>query len=306
MAQAEAQVLDWIETIPRDEARKEIFRVQKSPITLSPKTQEINPPHDWLDDPLVALDRPRGPYTYEKAEFYLDTEPVELYNGWLVIDEMPTFDDKLFEGDLQGHMMGAARLSKFGKVLPDQMERAQEWVRPRGPNNRPCLMGSPELIIEVRSSSNSRPKDKMKRTRYFDNGAEIIWDIDEKSQTIYVYKVDSQDEPATYKVGDEIDCEPLLSGWRREVADLFNGDIPLEVMFSEVVEVSREEGRQEGEITAKRETLMQILAIKFGDLSDEITELITHTEEVAQLDQWVNETMQAESLDALFDLRDDT
>ena len=81
-----------------------------------------DPPHDWLDDPLVALKRQPGPYTFENADEYLDTEPVELYNGWLVRQQMSDYEGKGFEGYLHEHVSGAVRLLGFGRVLPDQME----------------------------------------------------------------------------------------------------------------------------------------------------------------------------------------
>ncbi|MBV7337363.1 hypothetical protein KFU94_55860 [Chloroflexi bacterium TSY] len=56
-------------------------------------TREDSPVNDihhieWLNDPQEAMARERGPYTIENAEQYLDEESVELYNGWLVWQEM--------------------------------------------------------------------------------------------------------------------------------------------------------------------------------------------------------------------------
>jgi len=59
-------------------------------------------------------------------------------------------------------------------------------------------------------------------------------------------------------------------------------------------------GEQVGILSAKRETLLQILTIKFGVLPDEFTELVQHMDEIVQLDQWIAQALQAESLEALF------
>jgi len=160
-----APVLDRPRTIRKDKIRKLPRLIQPPQQTIYVNSNGIDPPHDWLDDLLVALERPRGPYTVENAEAYLDTEPVELYNGWLVKEEMSDFVGKKFEGRLQAHMVGAASLLKFGEILPDQMEchlkdgfvikpdlslvsweRQRTQVKPIGPNNRPSLVGSGNVI----------------------------------------------------------------------------------------------------------------------------------------------------------------
>ena len=341
-----APVLDRPRTIRKDKIRKLPRLIQPPQQTIYVNSNGIDPPHDWLDDLLVALERPRGPYTVENAEAYLDTEPVELYNGWLVKEEMSDFVGKKFEGRLQAHMVGAASLLKFGEILPDQMEchlkdgfvikpdlslvsweRQRTQVKPIGPNNRPSLVGSPEFVVEVRSPSNTRTKDEAKRKRYFDNGAEIIWDVDEKKQIIYVYRADSQEKPQTYTKDHEIDCETLLPGWRRQVSDLFEEGVSVEVMFSEVVDTYREEGREEGEkigeqrgreegekigeqrgreegektgeSRGKQDTLIRLLQARFTSLPDRVLNTIEQTHDVAQLDAWFDQALMAPTLDKL-------
>jgi len=353
-----AQVLEIEREIPREVY---IDATQKKP----PQIQSLR-----LDDPLVALERPRGPYTIDNADEYLDTEPVELYNGWLVRQEMSDINEKRFEGRLHLHLGSTSSLLEFGDVLPDQMEchlsdgnvikpdlslisweRLRQRVQPHGPNDRPTLMGSPELVVEVRSPSNRRAQDKSKRKRYFDNGAEIIWDIDEKKQIIYVYRADSQNIPDVYTADDEVDCEPLLPGWRRRVSALFEEQAPVEVVFSEVHEdgkeigreegekigeqrgkeigreegekVGREEGekigeqrgkqigreegekigekrgREEGEIRRSQDMLIRLLQARFPDLSEQTLDIIKQSQDIAQLDNWFNQALMAQSLDEL-------
>ena len=161
-----------------------------------------------------------------------------------------------------------------------------------GPNNRLSLIGSPEFVVEVRSPSNSRTKDKAKRKRYFDNGAEIIWDVDDKKQVIYVYRLDSQKKPQTYTKNQEIDCEPLLPGWRRRVSDLFEDETPVEVIFSEV----HAEGEKVGEVRAKQDTLIRLLQARFLDTPQEILNTIKQTHDMAQLDGWFDQAIMAPTL----------
>jgi len=230
-----------------------------------------DPRHDWLDDLLVALSRPRGPYTVENAEEYLDEEPVELYNGWLVVDEMSHFPTKILEGSVLQHMGSAARLGETIQVLPDQMEcllsdetvlkpdlsliskgRIEERVKPHGPNNRQMLMGCPELVVEIRSPSNRRTQEEKKRELYFKDGAEVIWDVDEDNEVIHVYQAEMPEVSTTYSGEDEIDCEPFLPGWRRKVSDLFSEDATVEVVFKEVVDTFRDKGEKIGEQRGKK------------------------------------------------------
>jgi len=249
-------------------------------------SNEIDPPHDWLDDPLEALKRARGPYTFENADEYLDTEPVELYNGWLVRQEMTDYEGKGFEGDLHEHISGAARLSGFGRVLPDQME---------------CLLNDGNTI--KRSPSNRRAQEEEKRKRYFDNGAEIVWDIDEKEQIIYVYRVASQDIADIYTIDDEIDCEPLLPGWRRQVSTLFEEEAPAEVVFREVHEdgkqIGREVGEKVGEQRSKQDMLIRLLQARFVDISEQTLDAIRQTHDIAQLDSWFDQALMSQTLDEL-------
>ncbi|MBV7331193.1 Uma2 family endonuclease [Chloroflexi bacterium TSY] len=220
---------------------------------------------DWLDDPEEAMARERGPYTIENAECYLDEEPVELYNGWLVWQEMTDAAERTLIGTIQDALSLSARKAGFGQVLPDQLEclladgstvkpdacliswqRLREHVQPYGPRDRPTLMMCPELVIEVRSPSNRRTQEARKRALYFAQGTQIVWDVDEKNRVIYVYRTESPDQPTSYGIEDEIDCQPLLPNWQRRVADIFAKEASAETVAGELVDEWREEGREEG------------------------------------------------------------
>lgn len=250
----------------------------------------------WLDDPEEAMARERGPYTIENAEQYLDEEPVELYNGWLVWQEMTDAVERTIIATIQEALSLSARKAGFGQVLPDQVEclltngntikpdacliswqRLRDHVQPYGPRERPTLMQCPELVIEVRSPSNRRRQEARKRAMYFAQGTEIVWDVDEKSRIIYVYRAEAPDQPVRYGVEDEINCEPLLPRWRRRVADLFNLEASAEAIAGEVVEEWKEEGREEGielgrrgiALTMLREGMALALIARLTGLTEE-------------------------------------
>ncbi|MFZ2617683.1 MAG: hypothetical protein WA077_16975, partial [Anaerolineae bacterium] len=64
---------------------------------------------DWPTDILEAYGRSVGPYTIDNAEMILDGEAVELYNGWLVWQEMTDFFERTVAGNIQAMLDLSAR-----------------------------------------------------------------------------------------------------------------------------------------------------------------------------------------------------
>lgn len=242
----------------------------------------------WPCDLLEAYARAQGPYSIENAETLLEEEPVELYNGWLVWQEMTDVHERRSVANIQDMLSISARKVGFGQVLPDQLEcllhngdvvkpdaslvswhRLQTAVLPSGPHQRPVLNGGPELVVEVRSPSNRRARERAKRALYFANQVQIVWDVDERRQIVWVYRVESPAQPTRLTVQDEIDCEPLLPGWRRRVADIFAERASAEAMVGEVAHAWIAEGRAEGRVEGRAEgiaegivqTLCQVLPV---------------------------------------------
>jgi len=187
----------------------------------------------WPRDILEAYARINGPYTIDNAETILDQEAVELYNGWLVWQEMTDFFERMVAGNIQAMLDLSARKAGFGTGLPDQMEcllsngdvikpdiALISWTRaataqPTGPSERLILHGCPELVVETRSPSNRRAQERRKRQLYFANQAEVVWDVDLRHQRIYVYRAPNPQQPVAYGLADMITCEPFLPGWQR-------------------------------------------------------------------------------------------
>ncbi|MEZ4732081.1 MAG: Uma2 family endonuclease [Caldilineaceae bacterium] len=222
-------------------------------------------PAAWLHDPLEAMTRPRGPYTLENADVYLDQESVELYNGWLVWQEMTDLKERTVVSTIHSMLDLSARKAGFGQAVADQAEcllrdghvikpdasliswqRLQTASAPQGPNDRILLLVCPELVIESRSPSNRRRQEAMKRAQYFANGTQIVWDVDEKNETIYVYHASAPTKPIRYSKDDEIPCE-LLPNWHRRVADIFADHLSAEAVAGEVADSWRKEGITIGE-----------------------------------------------------------
>ncbi|MEM7127298.1 MAG: Uma2 family endonuclease [Chloroflexota bacterium] len=216
---------------------------------------------DWLDDPLEAEGRPLGRYRVADMEEILENGyAVELYNGWIVWRPMADKFERTVLGNIQDMLSVPARKANWGQVLPDGTECVLDsgneiipdaalisWQRldndftPHGPRDRPLLSKRPELVIESRSPSNTRTRDRLKRTKYFDNGTLIVWDVDEPNKCIHVYRVDEQENPTTYTINETIDCE-LLPGWARRLADIFDERVSAEAVVGEVADEWRKEG----------------------------------------------------------------
>jgi Uma2 family endonuclease len=236
-------------------------------------------PCRWPRNILEAYARYPGPYTFENAETLLEEEPVELYNGWLVWQEMTDVIERRTVATIQDMLSISARNAGFGQALPDQLEcllsngdtvkpdaslvswaRLDTRVQPAGLRGRPTLQGGPELVIEVRSPSNWRAQERRKRALYFENNVQIVWDVDEEDQVIWVYRAEAPDEPTRYDADDEINCEPLLPGWRRRVGDMFAARASAETVVGEVADQWRAEGRAE----TLREMLPRFVRLRFG------------------------------------------
>lgn len=222
-------------------------------------------PDHWPRDILEAYGRGRGPYTVDNANTILEEEAVELYNGWLVWQEITNPIERRVVANLQAMLDLSARKAGFGQAMPDQLEcmlsngdvikpdasllswdRLEHGLVPTGPNERPLLRGSPELAIEVRSPSNWRAQERRKRQLYFANHTQIVWDVDEANQEIWVYRAESPGQPEHYQMGDEITCEPFLPGWKRALAHIFAEEASAEAVAGEVAVAWRAEGVEIG------------------------------------------------------------
>lgn len=267
------------ETLP---AKKRQRKNGTQPQRQNKQVSEYRSAENWPIDMEAAYRRYSGPYTIENAETLLSEEPLELYNGWLVWQEMTDPEERRVANNIQVILDLAARACEFGQAYPDQLECAMangdeykpdlsilsnqryesqvEPVRPDG-KGKLILKGSPELVVEIRSPSNRRTKEREKRKNYFENGALVIWDVDYKKQRIFVYEAENPDIGKEYTKDDEITCQLLFPGWKRKVVDFFSKDLSAEEIVGVLADQWRAEGelkgRAEGELTALRSVLLR-------------------------------------------------
>lgn len=262
----------------------------------------------WPLDYEAAYRRIPGPYTAVNTWVLLDEEPLELFNGWLVWQPMTDAEERRIAGVIQEILSLAARWVGFGQAYPDQLEcvmtngdvykpdvcliskqRFDSRVKPVAEGlEHKILRGSPEFVVEIRSPSNRRTQERRKRKIYFENGAEVIWDVDPVKHKIWDYEVENPEVSREFTGQDEIKCERFLPNWKRKISDFFEKDLTAEQIAGAAVEVWRNEGERtalttlilrqacrrfsEDKLPADLEaTLSRFSADQLTDLADAIT-----------------------------------
>jgi Uma2 family endonuclease len=273
-----------------------------------PLTEDSYPVIPGLDnstlprDIIEAYARPHGPYTLDNSSRLLDEQAtLELINGWLVWKEMADFNERRIANNIEVILDLAARDAKFGQSYPDKVEavlsdgtiikpdtcvvstqRAKSRTTRMGPDNRLMLQGTPELVAELRSPSNTRASDKTKRAKYFANGTLIVWDVDPERRYILVWRASDPDNAQRFNLNDEITCE-LFPGWKRKVEDFFKDEQTAREIVGDIAAPWIEEGRQkglaEGQRFALSDTIRSLLGMRFGsenlppDLAERLVQL---------------------------------
>ena len=79
----------------------------------------------------------------------------------------------------------------------------------------------PDLIVEVRSPSQSWSHVVAKVAEYLKMGVQLVWIVDPKVKRLTVFSPDR--EPETYAAENEWDGGSILPGFRCKVSELFDG-----------------------------------------------------------------------------------
>jgi hypothetical protein len=82
---------------------------------------------------------------------------------------------------------------------------------------------------------------------------------------------------------------PLVDRFLRETPEVFEKL----TIFQEVVEESQRQAEQRGEQRGKQQTLLLVLRHKFGELPPQVVEKIETTGDLAQLDRWIEQALDA-------------
>ena len=115
------------------------------------------------------------------------------------------------------------RLSNGALRVPDAAWTALENIRVRRPGDPGGRPYCPDFVVEIRSTSQSRPSDLTellsKMQEYMDNGAQLGWLIDPLERTVRIYRAGVA-EPELLHDPVTLNGEGVLPGFIFEVREL--------------------------------------------------------------------------------------
>jgi len=86
------------------------------------------------------------------------------------------------------------------------------------------IPGPPTLAVEVRSENDYGPLAEAemiaKRNDYFEAGTLVVWDVDPIANSITVFRKGDAEHGTTFQIGDEVEADPALPGWKVAVSDI--------------------------------------------------------------------------------------
>ncbi|MBK8098866.1 MAG: Uma2 family endonuclease [Planctomycetes bacterium] len=91
--------------------------------------------------------------------------------------------------------------------------------RTPGKDHRGFFEGPPDLCVEVRSPTDSRPAMQRKARAWLQAGCQVVVNVDPESQTVEIWRVDA--EPQTLRGDDVFAADDVIPGFRLRIADLF-------------------------------------------------------------------------------------
>jgi Uma2 family endonuclease len=137
---------------------------------------------------------------------------------------------------LVGHLAPFARINRLGRVVSEMLFKINEagdpqrrpdvafvsydrWARDRKVNSENGWDVVPDLFIEVVSPSNTASEVLGKILEYFEAGARRVWVVYPIERQVYVYE--SAKKNRILGIGDDLEGEDVLPGFRLSLAELF-------------------------------------------------------------------------------------
>ena len=165
----------------------------------------------------------------ELVDGTLVEKPVGLYESILasiIIEMLRAFIRPRKVGTVAGEQ-GMMRVVPGQVRMPDVSYTT--WARmPADFPANPAPRVSPDLAVEVISSTNTAAEMARKRTEYFAGGTRLVWVVHPLARTVSVYSSDSAQPDAVIRANGIVDGADVLPGFSFAVADLFaEADRPL-------------------------------------------------------------------------------
>lgn len=87
------------------------------------------------------------------------------------------------------------------------------------PEDSTLIVGVPDLVAEVQSPSDKLNETHEKIDEYLDAGVKVVWILNPYVRTVTVFR--PGEEPELFNAKQELTAEPVLPGFRVQVAKLF-------------------------------------------------------------------------------------
>ncbi len=157
----------------------------------------------------------------------------ELVDGTLV-EKAGGFYESVLAGMIGGSLGTYIRPGQLGtvageqgmmRVVPGQIRMPDvsftSWARlPADYPANPAPRVSPDLAVEVLSSTNTAAEMARRRAEYFAGGTRLVWVVDPPTRTVAVYTAASP-EPVVLAADGTLDGDDVLPGFTLPVADVF-------------------------------------------------------------------------------------
>ena len=158
----------------------------------------------------------------------------ELVDGTLVEKPAGFYESVLASiiAGLVGEFVGRHRFGVVAgeqgmlRVMPRQIRMPDvsftSWVRvPADYRVNPAPRVSPDLAVEVLSSTNTDAEMARKRTAYFTGGTRLVWVVHPIARTVAVFAANTSEPALVVGADGTVDGGDVLPGFTFSVADLF-------------------------------------------------------------------------------------
>jgi Uma2 family endonuclease len=157
----------------------------------------------------------------------------ELHDGRLVVMAPPGFVHSLRQnrfgsalrqyGELPGHGLALAEVGLLLRRNPDHLlgaEAAFLTTAQLPPRLSPegYLVTVPQLVVEIRSKTNTQLELDAKVRDYLAAGAVLVWVADPESRTVIAHRADQP--PLVFTATDTLTSDPVIPGFAVPVAEL--------------------------------------------------------------------------------------
>ena len=117
---------------------------------------------------------------------------------------------------------GTFELGPRTGLVPDVgFIRRERVPPPNTPAYEKAIAGAPDLAVEIASPSQFRPELAAKARHYLAAGTSLVWIVWPRRKCIDVWHPGDLRPSLTLKIGDELDGEDVIPGFRYPLARLF-------------------------------------------------------------------------------------